>query len=159
MYFLVLLQLNSRSASAMHLRKTSMSWPLTPTNTFEGQTDSISTQQWNLRWRGREGVGKLSSDVWFSTLAVSLEPKGIKICITVLWLIWCLELHVCFLHITHEHCFLCVYNYIFLNVLKVTEGFKTIEINNLVLWLSQSLELHVCNVKITPAHFFVCVYV
>ena len=55
---------------------------------------------------------------------------------------------MCFLHITPEHCFLWVYNYIFLNVLKVTVGFI----------MSQSLELHVCNLKITPAHFFVCIY-
>ena len=67
-------------------------------------------------------MGKLGTDLCLSTSAGSLECKSIEINILVLLLTRSLELHVCFLDITHEHCFLCIYNYIFPNVLEVTEG-------------------------------------
>ena len=66
-------------------------------------------------------MAKLGTDLCLSTPAVSLEFKSIKINILVLLLSRDLELHVSFLHISPEHCFLCIENYIFPNVVEVTE--------------------------------------
>ena len=66
-------------------------------------------------------MGKLGTDLCLSTPAVSLESKSIEINILVLRLSRSLEPHVCYLQITPEHCFLCIYNYIFSNVLEVTD--------------------------------------